>query len=241
MNDDGDDEHQQRQKQRWRVGVALVGALIVALVVGKLYMNAPREEHERRRLVERREVLRQMLARVSNILRQSQISHWLVFGTLKGWHEGRRIPATAYEVEMGVVAQQVPLLTSALLNSLPSDEYLVIPASPVMGTLIVHRGTGLLLELTSYADTGDGILRQTSPCTQLRSFQCHTQRDFPAAFIFPLYSDMLDGVDVPIPNQPMRMLDAWYSTGESCRAQPPPVPEPMHMFTRGEDANQMTR
>lgn len=228
MNDDADDGERRR-----RLGWRIIIALGVALIVGKLYMNVPRAEPESRHLTGRREILRQLLSRVSNILRQSQVSHWLAFGTLKSWHESRRIATTAYDIDLAVLAQQVPLLTSALINSLPSDEYLVIPASVVLGTLVVHRETGLLLELTSYADHGDGILRPTSPCVELRNLQCHAQREFPATFVFPIYSDMLDGVDVPVPNHYLRLLDAWYANGELCRA-PAQQAAPTPMFAAEE-------
>jgi hypothetical protein len=206
------------KQRRARIGWALVGALVVVLVVAKLYLNLPPDDGcEGRRLLARRELLRQLLARVSTTLRQAGVAHWLAFGTLKSWHESRHIAPTAYDIDLGVMASQVPLALAALTNALPADEYAVVPAGVMMGPHVVHRATGLTLEMTTYVVDAANVLHPSSPGAEWRRFQCHAQSHFPAEFILPLTADMLDGVDVPIPQHYLRLLDAWYANGELCR------------------------
>lgn len=228
------------ERRRARIGWTLVGALVVVLVVAKLYLNLPpADSREGRQLLARREILRQLLARVSTTLRQAGVAHWLAFGTLKSWHESRHIAPTAYDIDLGMMASQVTIALAALALALPADEYDVVPAGVMLGPHVVHRATGLVLELTTYVSDAANVLHPSSPGSEYRRFLCHAQSDFPVDFILPLTTDMLDGVDVPIPQHYLRLLDAWYANGDLCR---PRQQHPASMFQ--ETANErpmMTR
>lgn len=174
----------------------------------------------------RQEILRQLLSRVCSLLRGQEIPHWLMYETLRSWHTERRISGHAYDVHLGSLVSHKSRMMDVLRVGLESAQEYELVDDESMGVRVYHVRTGLALEMTLYdvvtaAGTNDGmnttgqdaLLVPCTPSERLRSFLCHMRADIPCGWVLPVFGDRLNGVEVPVPSEYIRVLDIWYGDG----------------------------
>jgi hypothetical protein len=197
--------------QRDRHFLYLLGGILFILLVYLFFAGAPDDETPlpRTSTSSRNEILRQLLSRVSAILRTHKIPHWLTFGTLKQWYERKHLDPKTYEIEMGILDNDSEKLPYILSSEMPGDTY-VVHQEGDFGIQIVHKETGILVELIKYEDN-KGILTQQNPNEWMRRMYAHHTKELKQEWIFPVKGDRIDGVDVPIPNRHDLLLKNWYA------------------------------